>query len=70
MESVLVHLAHHVDSFSLGVHHLPLDLMQVFNEDILGDFQKAFNNFVQTGQVWAMIIGFAIGYILKSLLSY
>ncbi len=70
MESVLVHLVHHFDSLSLGVHHLPLDLMQVFNQDILGDFQKAFNNFVQTGQVWAMIIGFAIGYILKSLMSY
>lgn len=70
MESGLINLIHHCDFWNLGIHHLPLHLMQVFNEDILGDFQRAFNNFVQTGQVWAMLIGFAIGFVLKGLMSY
>jgi hypothetical protein len=41
-----------------------------FNEDILGDFQKTFNHFVQTGQVWALIIGLFLGYLLRSLTSF
>lgn len=30
--------------------------------DILGDFQNAWNNFIKTGQVWALIIGFVLGW--------
>jgi hypothetical protein len=41
-----------------------------FNQDILGDFQKAFNNFVKTGQVWALVIGLALGYLFRSLTSF
>lgn len=70
MESGLVNLIHHGDFWTSCGHHLPLHLMQVFNEDILGDLQRAFNNFVQTGQVWAMLIGFVIGFTLKGLMSY
>ena len=32
--------------------------------------QNAWNNFVKTGQVWAMLIGMVIGYMFKSLTSY
>ncbi len=38
--------------------------------DLLGNMQVAFNHFVQTGQVWALLIGLVIGYMLRSMLSY
>lgn len=38
--------------------------------DLLGDVQVAFNHFVQTGQVWALLIGLVIGYLLRSMTSY
>lgn len=41
-------------------------LAQQFNQDILGDMQKAFDNFIKSGQVWAMVIGFVLGYMLRS----
>jgi hypothetical protein len=45
-------------------------LAEYFDQDILGDMGKAFGNFVDSGQLWAMLIGFVIGYIFKSLTSY
>ena len=47
-----------------------LIVAQQFNQDILGDVGGAFENFVETGQLWALLIGFVIGYIFKSLTSY
>jgi hypothetical protein len=32
--------------------------------------QSAFNHFIQTGQVWAMLIGLVIGYMIKNLTSF
>lgn len=45
-------------------------LAQQFNQDILGEMQKGFNNFVKTGQVWALIIGVVLGYLIRSLTAY
>ncbi len=42
----------------------------VTDPDILGQMQKAFNHFVQSGQVWALLIGLAIGYFIRNLTSY
>ncbi len=47
-----------------------LILAQQFNQDILGDMQGAFGAFVESGQLWALLIGVVIGYIFKSLTSY
>lgn len=47
-----------------------LVLAQQFDQDILGDISTAFGRFVDSGQLWAMVIGFVIGYIFKSLTSY
>lgn len=43
---------------------------QTFNEDILGNIGKSWDNFIRTGQVWALIIGFVFGYIFRSITSY
>ncbi|MBE9198064.1 MULTISPECIES: hypothetical protein [unclassified Nodularia (in: cyanobacteria)] len=56
------------------VWQLPVNLTmlaQTINDtDVLGQMQQAWNNFVITGQIWALLIGIVIGYILKNLTSY
>ncbi|MGF1673310.1 MAG: hypothetical protein ACFCUV_06410 [Rivularia sp. (in: cyanobacteria)] len=42
----------------------------ISDPDLLGQFQKAFNNFVETGQVWALLIGLVVGYLIRNLTSY
>lgn len=48
----------------------PVFAQVVEEPDILGDIQNAFANFVETGQIWALIVGFFIGYFLKGMTSY
>ncbi len=38
--------------------------------DILGQMESAWNNFVETGQIWAMLIGIFFGYIFRSFTSF
>ncbi|MEQ8537922.1 MAG: hypothetical protein RIB93_10790 [Coleofasciculus sp. D1-CHI-01] len=48
-----------------------LVLAQQFEEpDILGQIQQAFNNFIESGQVWAFLIGLVIGYIFRGMSSF
>lgn len=42
----------------------------ISDPDLLGQIQKAFNNFVETGQVWALLIGLILGYLIRNLTSY
>ncbi|MEM6399825.1 MAG: hypothetical protein AAF757_06270 [Cyanobacteria bacterium P01_D01_bin.116] len=42
----------------------------VSDPDLLGQVQKSFNNFVETGQVWALLIGLVVGYLVRNLTSY
>lgn len=41
-----------------------------FEENLGGNFQAAWDNFIQSGQVWALIIGFIVGYVFRSITSY
>ncbi|MEB3291423.1 MAG: hypothetical protein VKI82_16010 [Leptolyngbya sp.] len=45
-------------------------LAQQFDQDILGDLGKVWNTFIESGQVWALIIGIVIGYMVRSLTAY
>lgn len=56
---------------------LPLDfsidppvLAQFKQTDLVGDLQKAFDNFVKTGQAWAFLIGLVLGYMLKAFTTF
>ncbi|MEC4807114.1 MAG: hypothetical protein SAJ12_18100 [Jaaginema sp. PMC 1079.18] len=40
----------------------------VEDPNVIGQMQNAFSNFVETGQIWALIIGLVIGYGFRSLL--
>jgi len=42
----------------------------VRDADLMGQMQKSFNNFVQSGQIWALLIGLVVGYMFRSLTSY
>lgn len=56
-----------------GFHISPADwsvVAQQFDTDVFADFRNFFNNFIESGQVWALIIGVIIGYLLKGLTSY
>lgn len=45
-------------------------IAQQFDQDILGDIQAGFENFVESGQVWALFIGLVIGYLIRSITAY
>jgi hypothetical protein len=59
---------------SLNIGHLPISwtivAQQITDPNVLGQIQKAFSHFVQTGQVWALLIGLCIGYMIRNLTSY
>ena len=56
------------------VWHLPvystMIAQNVKDPNIIGQMQTGFNHFIQTGQVWALLIGLVIGYIIRNLTSY
>ena len=39
----------------------------VRDPDVLGDIQKSFDNFIKSGQVWALAIGVIVGYMLRGI---
>lgn len=45
-------------------------LAQNFDQDIIGDLGSALNTFVESGQIWALIIGFVLGYLLRGVTTY
>jgi hypothetical protein len=48
--------------------HINMDLIaQQFKQDMMGDATKSWNNFVRSGQIWALLIGVAVGYLFRSI---
>lgn len=46
-------------------------LAQVIEDvDIIANMEDAWYNFIDSGQVWALLIGLLIGYSFKGLISY
>lgn len=43
---------------------------QQFDQDILGDLGTMVGNFIESGQIWALIIGFVLGYLFRSMTTY
>ncbi|MBD2393801.1 hypothetical protein H6G11_05980 [Cyanobacterium aponinum FACHB-4101] len=41
-------------------------LAQIQDPDILGQMSDAWKNFVESGQIWALLIGVFFGYIFAS----
>ena len=45
-------------------------IAQHFDQDILGDLGVAMSEFVESGQVWALLIGIVLGYLIRGLTTY
>ncbi|MBW4617597.1 MAG: hypothetical protein KME21_31220 [Desmonostoc vinosum HA7617-LM4] len=62
------------DLISQLLWHLPVNLtwlaQTIHDPNVVGQIQKTWSHFVQTGQVWALLIGLVIGYIIRNLTSY
>ncbi|WP_193876912.1 hypothetical protein [Oculatella sp. LEGE 06141] len=43
---------------------------QEFQTNVFDGFWDSMDNFIESGQVWALLIGFILGYVIKSLTSY
>lgn len=47
-----------------------LILAQQFEQNLWGDVSSWFNNLVESGQLWALLIGIIVGYIFRGLTSF
>lgn len=43
---------------------------KVEDPNILGKMQSSFQNFIESGQVWALGIGFVLGYLFRNFTAY
>ncbi|MCC5655537.1 hypothetical protein LC608_00720 [Nostoc sp. XA010] len=68
-------MSHYSDLISRLYWHLPVNLTTVLAQtitdpDLMGQIEKSWRHFIQTGQVWALLIGLVIGYMIRNLTSY
>ena len=42
---------------------------KLHKEDVLGDVSKGVQHFYDSGQMWALLIGVVLGYLVKSITS-
>lgn len=45
-------------------------LAQQSSDDLLSNFHSTFDNFIQSNQVWILLLGFVLGYLFRSLTTY
>ena len=62
-----------LDPLSL-FHHSPIEVshllaQKIEDPQIIEKMQKSWRNFIESGQVWALGIGFVIGYIFRTFTS-
>ncbi|AVH62615.1 hypothetical protein CDG77_30420 [Nostoc sp. 'Peltigera membranacea cyanobiont' 213] len=67
-------MSHYSDFISQLYWHLPVKLtalaQTITDPNVMDQMQKAWSHFIQTGQVWALLIGVIIGYMIRNLTSY
>jgi hypothetical protein len=58
-------------SFNLSDRQLLVIIGAIDKEvDVLAQMQDAYKNFIDSGQVWALLIGLILGYIFRSFTAY
>ena len=65
--SLLAHLKHGMVHWSVADWTL---LAQQFDTDPFAGFREWSSNLVASGQLWALIIGFIVGYLFRGFTSY
>ncbi|MFQ4140012.1 hypothetical protein PGN35_027240 [Nodosilinea sp. PGN35] len=59
-----------VSGFTTHPEALSPVLAQQFDQDILGDMVDIWNNFVESGQLWALLFGIVLGYFIRNLTAF
>jgi hypothetical protein len=72
---MLIHLAQEMltQMPDLTSWHPSIDsalLAAQFNENVFSRFNVALDNFIKTGQVWALLAGLIIGYFVRGFTTY
>lgn len=71
---VLNHISPGHDTLNALHHVTSIDwhgLAQLKNDtDLFGQVGRSWDNFVKTGQVWALLIGIVIGYLFKGFTTF
>ncbi len=47
-----------------------LVIAQQFKDTLGGSFTSAWNHFIKSGQVWALLIGIFVGYVIRTFTSF
>lgn len=47
-----------------------LIVQRIEDIDIIGDMRDAWDNFIDSGQVWALLIGLLVGYMFRGMTSF
>ncbi|MBD2090690.1 hypothetical protein H6F67_12580 [Microcoleus sp. FACHB-1515] len=59
-----------VQDFAQQMQSVDLALLAQFQNRVFSSFSAALDNFIQSGQVWAFLIGLVLGYLVRSFTSY
>ncbi|MBD2182218.1 hypothetical protein H6S82_08455 [Planktothrix sp. FACHB-1355] len=64
-------LVHSSDSLAVLFSKLPMWsfvlAQQVSDPNLIGQAQKAWSYFIQSGQIWALIVGAIVGYFIRGM---
>lgn len=64
-------VTHGTHTLHLAVWHpslnWPLLAQEIKDPKVLDQMQNAFNNFIKSGQVWALMIGLFFGYLIRGI---
>lgn len=68
---LLPNLTHGYDTVSVWLSHSPVNwpvlAQQIRDPKVLDQMQNAFNYFIKSGQVWALLIGLFFGYLIRGI---
>jgi len=71
---MLIHLAQEaitqMPDLTLWHSSIDVTLLAQFNENVFSRFNLALDNFIKTGQVWALLIGLVLGYFIRGFTTY
>jgi hypothetical protein len=58
-----------LDIFNPSFTSNHLWIAQVYKDDLFSNMGQSWDNFIKSGQVWALMIGFVLGYLFRSITS-
>ena len=48
----------------------PILAQEQFDQDVIADLGNALTYFIESGQIWALLVGFVLGYVLRGVTTY